>query len=274
LAEPAPQILPLLKATTTTDMVTPLSSSHTLRLLENQNASSLIVHLGQNTEHRLPVLKLIRRQSDLSDLPVAVLAEDWSDEASANWLSHGADLLARPAELPAVLRMLRGGAAQHVCRQAVNQSLVQSTLGDDGQPSPLAGPKVFERLVSEHGAVGDRMAYGVIELTPEKAGHEQDVSEAGVYLAMAVAGPDVIFRYQPNVFIVAMPYADKYYAGRTMRTLKTLIEDLKFGEEPNPVLITGTTAAIDGTGLTLDQVVSELRATLLQQSVDAALSLA
>ncbi|MCQ8186600.1 hypothetical protein [Parvularcula maris] len=274
LAEPDRDLLPILKGLPCEKLVTPLSSSHTLRLLENQNAGALIIHLGRGNEHRLPVLKLIRRQSDLAELPVAVVCEEWTEELTASWLQHGADLLGRPSELPRLLETLQAGTSRYTVRQAVTQSLTNSVVTDEGHPSPIAGQRLFDQVVAEHRALGDRMAFGVIELHPEGGGSEHDVSEAGVYMAMALTGANLICRPRPSVFVVAMPYADKYYAGRTIRTLKTLIEDLKFGQEPDSVLISAKSAAIDGTGLTPKEAISELRTTLLQQVVDETLALA
>jgi hypothetical protein len=274
LAEPDRDLLPLLKGLSCERLVTPLSSSHTLRLLENQNAGALVVHLGRGKEHRLPVLKLIRRQSDLAELPVAVVTEHWTPDLAGSWLEHGADLIGRPGELPLLLKALEAGTSRYSVRQSVSQSLTNSVVTDEGHPSPIAGQRLFDQVVAEHRALGDRMAFGVIELYPDGGGSEHDVSEAGVYMAMALTGANLICRPRPNVFVVAMPYADKYYAGRTMRTLKTLIEDLKFGHEPDCVLISAKSAAIDGTGLTPKEAINELRTTLLQQVVDDTLALA
>ncbi|NNU14919.1 hypothetical protein HK107_01105 [Parvularcula sp. ZS-1/3] len=248
LTEPGPDVLSLLSKVSSRDLVAPLSSSHTLRLLESFQAGALIIHLGKGREHRLPVLKLIRRQSDLQDLPVAVISESWDAETAAAWLGAGADLIAKPDELEGVLRCLGASANRFVTERSIRLALLSSSMGDDGVPCPIFGEALFERIAAEHSSAGDPMVFGAIELRSDEVATEQDYSEAGVYLAMALSPLDVISRPRENLFLIAMPHADKFYAGRTMRTLQTLIEDLKFGQDPNPVLVRARTAFTDKPG--------------------------
>lgn len=237
LTEPHPGLLAMLGSAGWRELVAPLTSSQTLRLLENNHAGALIIHLGDGREHRLPILKLIRRQTELRDLPVAVLAPQWEPEQVGHWADANADLLAWPEEIGGVLTFLRGAAQRFRTRRALHASLAASSIGDDGQPSPIFGVHTFERVVHEHLELGDRMAYGAIELRAEAHGSEHDLAEAGVYMSMALSPLELVCRPRPDLFLVGMPYADRYFAKRMMRTLQTLVEDLKFGDEPSPVLI-------------------------------------
>lgn len=238
LSEPSPHVLPILKEARPHDLVAPLTSSSTLRMLENGYAGALLIHIGQSREHRLPVLKLVRRQSDLSGLPVAVMRSRWDDEAAQQWLKNGVDLVAVPHETERVMTFLNGAARSFRTQRMVSASLANASVSDRGEPSPLFGPSVFARICAEHHALGDPMAYGVIELTPEDHGTDDDLAEAGIYMTMALSPIELVTRVNDRMFLVAMPYADRFYARRLMRTLRTLVEDLKFGEEPTPVLIT------------------------------------
>jgi hypothetical protein len=237
LAQPAPEILPLLNNTPRRRLVAALSSGQTLRLLETDQASALVLNVSDQRELRLPVLKLIRRQSELSDMPVAVLAREWTDETAAQWLNAGADILGRPDEIGPVLDTLSAGATRFRTMRVLRRALTCLSLSEDGEPSPTI---TFERLLAildEHRRRGDDLAYGLIELKAEPGASDNDMAEAGVYMSMAASPVELIHKAAPNLYFVAMPYADRFYARRTMRTMQTLIEDLKFGEEPMPVLM-------------------------------------
>mgnify|MGYP006266211195 CR=1 FL=1 len=249
LTEPHPGVLAMLSSAGWQELVTPLTSSQTLRLLENNHASALIVHLSDVEEHRLPILKLIRRQTELRELPVAVVAREWTGERVGQWLDAGADLVAYPDEVPGILGLLRGAAMRFRTRQSLSAALTASAITDDGHASPILGPRVFERVVDEHRELGDRIAYGAIELKPADRGSEPDIAEAGIYMAMALSPLELIVRPRADLFFVAMPYADRFFGGRVMRSMETLIEDLKFGDEPDPVLMTARHRCIDGEGL-------------------------
>ncbi|MEM9840498.1 MAG: hypothetical protein AAF830_15265 [Pseudomonadota bacterium] len=258
LTEPHPGLLSMLGAAGWRDLVAPLTSSQTLRLLENNHAGALIIHLGSGNEHRLPILKLIRRQTELRDLPVAVLAPQWEAEQIGQWSDANADLLAWPEEISGVLTFLRGAATRFRTRRALHASLAASSIADDGQPSPIFGMRTFERVVQEHIALGDRVSYGAIELKPEAHGTEHDLDEAGVYMSMALSPLELVCRPRPNLFLVAMPYADRYFANRMMRTLQTLVEDLKFGDEPSPVLIAARHRCFEAKGQTPSEAIAQL----------------
>lgn len=272
LAEPHPSVLSLLSKTARRDLIAPLTSSQTLRLLEAQHAGGLVIHLAEGREHRLPVLKLIRRQSDLKGMPVAVIAERWDAETAGPWISAGVDLIAKHDEIEDVLRFLRAAAGRFVAERTVGRALAASSLSDDGDASPIYGAALFDRLAMEHLAQGDELTYGAIELRTDQAGTENDLSEAGVYLTMALSPLDFVMRPRNDLFVVAMPHADRFHAGRTMRTLKTLIEDLKFGTEHEPVLITGKTAFIESTDQSPAEAVDRLRAILDREPTSLALA--
>ncbi|GGY40861.1 hypothetical protein [Parvularcula lutaonensis] len=272
LADPHPEVLHLLTATARRDLIAPLTSSQTLRLLEAQHAGGLLIHLAGGKEHRLPVLKLIRRQSDLKGLPVAVMAPEWSPEDAGPWISAGVDLLLTPDEVEHGLAFLRSAGNRFVAERTVSRALAASSMSDDGEASPIYGSVLFERLALEHLAQGDDLAFGAIRLTPDEHGTEHDLSEAGVYMAMAMSPLDFAMRVRDDLFIVAMPYADRFHAGRTMRTLKTLVEDLKFGTEPEPVLISARTAFLESTDESPAEAVARLVSVLDREPTSLALA--
>ncbi|NRA28997.1 MAG: hypothetical protein HRU11_01960 [Parvularculaceae bacterium] len=246
LTEPHPVVLSMLSETGWKDLVAPLTSSQTLRLLENNHASALVVHLGAGLEHRLPIVKLIRRQTDLRSLPIAAITEDWDDDAVDQWSEAGVDLIATNAELPKVLTFLKGAGARFRSQRVLTTTLATGTINDEGRPAPFFGTKVFDRIVAEHQARGDALAFGAIELGDEVDQTDNELSEAGVYMTMALAPLDFMCRPRPNVYLFAMPYADRFYASKVMRTMQTLVEDLKFGEDPSPVLMNSRHSFIDG----------------------------
>ena len=143
-----------------------------------------------------------------------------------------------PDETDRVLTFLNGAARHYRTQRMVRSSLANAPVTDSGDPSPLFGPSVFARICAEHHALGHAMAYGIIELNPEDHGTDDDLAEAGIYMTMALSPLEMVSRVNDRTFLVAMPYADRFYARRLMRTLQTLVEDLKFGDEPTPVLIT------------------------------------
>lgn len=237
LTEPQPAALPILKDSSYRELTAPLTSSQTLRLLEGDHASALLIHLSDGREHRLPILKLIRRQSDLKNLPVAVLSEHWDETTTKPWLDAGADLLAHPREIKGVLNVLKEASKRFRTERNMRTALAAASITDEGQPSPIHGEAVLERVVAEHLALGDRFAYGLMKLSCQGGGTEEDLAEAGIYLTMALSPVDLVSRPRSDLFFVAMPFADRFYAGATMRTLQTLVEDLKFGDDIAPVLI-------------------------------------
>ena len=265
LTDPSPTVLALIRQAGWKNLVAPLSSSQTLRLLESHHASALVIHLSSEQEHRIPVLKLIRRQSELNALPVAVITESWDDEKAANWFSAGADILARPSEIEAVMHRLQRASDRYVCDRTTRLSLHNSCMGDAGEPSAIIGERLFHRIAMEHQAQGDPLTIGAVELDHESQGTDTDLSEAGVYMAMALSPLDFICRPRPNLFLVGMPYADKFYAGRTMRTLQTLIEDLKFGHEPDGVLMQARTTFAESEGNNVPTMQAKLVAELLRR---------
>lgn len=265
LTEPNPAVLGLIKDHGWQRLVAPLTSSQTLRLLENHQTSALVVHLASEKEHRIPVLKLIRRQSELASLPVAVIAENWDEQKTESWFAAGADLLARPDELPAVLEHLESFSNRFVCERTARLSLYNACLTNTGEPSPIIGTRHFNRVALEHLTQSDAITFGAIELSIDDQCSDNDLSEAGVYMAMALAPLDLICRPRSNLFLVAMPYADKYYAARTMRTLQTLIEDLKFGQDPDTVLMTAKTSFTEAQDETLETIKARMLADLAKR---------
>jgi hypothetical protein len=207
-------------------------------MLEAGQASALLLNVGDQRELRIPVLKLIRRQSDLSDIPVAVLSNEWTDETAQHWMTAGADLLARPEEVLEVLDVLDAASTRFRTVRTLRNALACATLTDNGEPSQAINYDRFMAILEEHRRRGDEMAYGLIEISSDDPASENDIAEAGVYMSMAISPAELVHRPRPNLYFVAMPFADKFYARRTMRTMQTLIEDLKFGEEPSPVLLT------------------------------------
>jgi len=258
LTEPHPVVLSMLGETGWKDLVAPLTSSQTLRLLENNHASALVVHLGQGMEHRLPILKLIRRQTDLRRLPVAAMSDTWTEEAIDQWSNAGVDLIAHNHELSDVLTFLKGAGARFRSQRVLTTTLTTGTLNDQGTPSPFFGPKIFERLMTEHIELNDPMAFGAISLSHEGSGNASDLSEAGVYMTMALNALDFMCRPRSDLYLFAMPYADSVYANKVMRTMQTLVEDLKFGDDPDPVPLTARSAVIQGTVTSLGDAVQRL----------------
>jgi len=262
LAEPAPSILPVLNAVEPSSLAASLSSSGTLRLLEGGHTGALMIHVNEERDHRLPVLKLIRRQTDLSGLPVAVVRDNWNEEAMTPWLAAGADLIARPAEAPEVLAFLKGAASRFKTARNLKAALAGSTISETGEPSPLFGPQVFRRICDEHYAQGHIIAYGAIELQAESKVSPEDFAEAGIYLGMALTPLEAFTKLRENLFLVAMPGADAFYARRVMRAMQTLIEDLKFGDEPSPLMMSARHASFAAVNETptdaMDRLISEL----------------
>ena len=243
LADPSPSILPLLNAVNKRSLAAGLSSSGTLRLLEGGTSSALMIHLHEEREHRLPVLKLIRRQTDLAGLPVAVLREKWTEDSVSPWLTAGADLVAHPDEAADVLTFLNGAARRFQTARQLKASLVGSTVNEVGEPAPLYSQPVFRRICDEHHAQGHIIAYGMIELNGNNKITAEDFAEAAVYLGMALTPLEVFTKIRDNLFLVAMPGADAFYARRVMRAMQTLIEDLKFGDEPMPLMMSARHAS-------------------------------
>ncbi|MEM7739905.1 MAG: hypothetical protein AAF225_03820 [Pseudomonadota bacterium] len=263
LAEPGPAILPILNTVEPKSLATSLSSSGTLRLLEGGHTSGLMIHIQEEREHRLPVLKLIRRQTDLAGLPVAVTRNQWDDEAMSSWLSAGADLIARPEEAPEVLAFLKGRASRFKTARQLKASLAGSTVNEAGEPAPLFGESIFRRICEEHHTQGHIIAYGAIELSAETTVGAEDFAEAGIYLGMALTPLEAFTRLRDNLYVVAMPGADAFYARRVMRAMQTLIEDLKFGDEPAPLMMSARHASFaavnEPPGEAITQMMEDLR---------------
>jgi hypothetical protein len=155
------------------------------------------------------------------------------------------DLIAHTDEVGPVLTNLSAASRRFKAQRAARYSLSASGISDCGTPSPLCGLKTFRQIVQEHSAVGDPVAYGMLQLRTENGAAVHDIDEAVVYLAMALTPIDMACRPRPDLFMVAMPYADRHYAGRTTRTLATLIEDLKFGDDAEPALLAAHIAVFD-----------------------------
>ena len=193
---------------------------------------------------------------------MAVVRDNWNEEAMTPWLAAGADLVARPEEAPEVLAFLKGAASRFKTARSLKAALAGSTISELGEPSPLFGPQVFRRICEEHYAQGHIIAYGAIELQAESKVSPEDFAEAGIYLGMALTPLEAFTKVRENLFLVAMPGADAFYARRVMRAMQTLIEDLKFGDEPSPLMMSARHASFAAVNETptdaMDRLISDL----------------
>ncbi|MEM9422735.1 MAG: hypothetical protein AAF986_09555 [Pseudomonadota bacterium] len=252
LAEPGPEVLSAMGNIAPYKTISAaLSRAQALHALEMGRADGIIMLVQKNRKSLSGLVRLLRRHTDLSSLPIIILEQNPAERHAAYWASVGADVVLPAQDGMMAAALCRRGARTRIAGQSLDHLLSQSVVTDFGEVSRLASTRYFEACLAHrcHKA-NSPFALGVLRLLPEGTAPSKTVtaalSEAGVYLAMATKGIDMVARPAPDLFLVSLPGADRANADASMATYTQLVQDLKFGGADEPVTFKANSHTVTG----------------------------
>lgn len=105
-----------------------------------------------------------------------------------------------------------------------------------GEMSRLSSPRLFDTALAIRCDSGTPFCLGALRLTPHEENRNTHVfTEPSIYVALGCPSIDLVTRIAPDTLLISMPGADLAHARRRMRMLATLVLDLKFGPQDQPV---------------------------------------
>ncbi|MBB4659800.1 hypothetical protein [Parvularcula dongshanensis] len=213
-----------------------LTRAQALRALEAGDAGALVIVAGQLRRDSAALIRLVRRQSVLRDVPILVVERRRTARHVAYWMRNGADACLLPEEGDLLEALIEGGLRRRAMNRRLTGLLARTVLSDTGAESRIVGSCLFDACLTERCRRGAApFSIGAIRLTPppnvpvEIA--EPALSEAASYLSFGVGPEDLMARPAPDLFLFQVSGAEALGAERAMRELATLIGDLKFGDE-------------------------------------------
>ena len=233
LGEPGPHALATLHALapyTSFDAV--LSRAQALRALEAGDAGALVLAPGPERRDAAALVRLVRRQSVLADVPVVIVEARRTDRHVAYWAKHGADAVLLPEEEGLIAAAVSAGIRRRTMDRRLKSLLARTVMSERGAEARIAGNALFDACLAERCRRGGAFSLGALRLSvPDAAPDDRALSEAAMYLSFGVGPEDMMARPAPDVFLFQLPFADALGAQRTMRALSSVTSDLKFGDE-------------------------------------------
>ena len=234
LAEPGAHALETLHALEGAfDTAGVLTRAQALRALEAGDVGALVIAPGPERRDMAALVRLIRRQSVLHDVPVVVSERRRTERHVAYWARIGADGCFVPAEESLLAASVRAGVRRRAMTRRLRALLARTVLNDGGAETRLAGSALFDACLAERCRRGaGPFALGAIRLSArEGAPAPAALTEAAMYLSFGVGAEDLMARPAPDLFLFQLTSSDARGAERTLRALAGLAADLKFGEE-------------------------------------------
>ncbi|ADM08239.1 hypothetical protein PB2503_00792 [Parvularcula bermudensis HTCC2503] len=209
-----------------------LSRHQALTLLEMKAADRVFIQPHKQRRQMTGLVRLIRRHSELSSLPVIVLEKHAKGRHRAFWATAGANAVVEIDDLPLAVGMAEQLSRESQLAKSVEDNLADLSFTDDGTQSRLCGGRFFEAVLAQRcRSAHAPFSLGAVRLIPQSLGtpHPAIFSEPAVYAAMGATNTDLIMRAAPDLLLISLPGSDRIAARRTLRLLATLISDLKFG---------------------------------------------
>ena len=234
LAEPGAHALETLHALDPAfDCAGVLTRAQALRALEAGDVGALVLAPGPERRDMAALVRLVRRQSVLHDVPVIVCEKRRTLRHAAYWAQAGADACLLPAEEGLIGAALRSGMRRRAVTRRLRTLLERTVLSDGGAQTRLAGNALFDACLAERCRRGaGPFALGAIKLDARgETPAPRALTEAAMYLSFGVGAEDLMARPAPDLFMFQLPGADARGADRTLKTLAGLAQDLKFGDE-------------------------------------------
>ena len=234
LAEPGPHALETLNALGPAfDCAGVLTRAQALRALEAGDVGALVLAPGPERRDMAALVRLVRRQSVLHDVPVIVSERRRTARHVAYWAKNGADGCFVPTEDGLIAASLRAGVRRRAMARRLRALLARTVLNDGGAETRLAGGALFDACLAERCRRGaGPFALGAIRLSARgQAPDPAALTEAAMYLSFGVGAEDLMSRPAPDLFVFQLAGCDARGAERTLRALAGLAQDLKFGEE-------------------------------------------
>ncbi len=246
LADPGPLALETLHALSPQFGVSGvLSRTQALRALECGDAGALIILAGSLRRDAAALVRLIRRQSVLRDVPVVVIEKRRTRRHLDYWAHAEIDGCFTPGEFAFTCAAIRAGLRRRLMNRRLSGLLTRTVQSDAGAESRIIGSRLFDACLAERCRRGTApFALGAVRLrAPGGAADSAALSEAAVYLSFGVGSEDLMARPAADVFLFQINSADALGAQRTVRSLATLVGDLKFGAEDRFTTFDGEAAA-------------------------------
>lgn len=248
LTEPGPAALALLHELMAHTSVYSISThGQALYSLEHGGADALLILAARNRRSQSGLVKLLRRQQDLSSLPIIALEPHITPRHMAYWSKAGVDAVVASSEGQLAACLASRAARARRTALATEALLTQMTFSDQAAASRLACSRFFDACLAqrcEH--IGKTpFTLGVLRLDPHQgSGHRAALSEVAVYAAMAAHAMDLVARPAPDVLVISMPGADKAHGAATMQSFTRMVADLKFGDRHQGCTFTARTHVV------------------------------
>lgn len=246
VAPPAPLTLDLSsRLSHHTNLRTVMSRSQALTMLELGAADRVFILPDVNRRPMAAMIKLLRRHSELSAVPVIVLERQPSDRHRDYWSRAGADIV-----LPASEDMLAAAIAdqrrhERNAHQSAMKFLRHASFTEIGEQSRLCAPRFFEAALDLRCRSEMTFSLGALRLKPHGSGDRPHIfTEPAIYVALGMQPADLVTRAAPDLLLMSFAGADQRHARHSMSLLSTLIGDLKFGTQSHPVTFATRTNVI------------------------------
>lgn len=277
LGEPSPETLEILGELNCRKTVrAAITRAQALHALELGQADSLVIFVQKQRRRIASLIRLLRRHTELSSLPITIVEPRITKRHAAYWTQVGADAVVTMKDARAAIALSRRGARARDAAKGWDHLLGQSVVTDLGDVSRLASNRFFETCLAARCAPGrPSFALGAIRLDPATGDdHHAAHSEAGVYLALATRRTDLVSRPAPDLFLVALPGCDAGNAAATMGTYSRMVQDLKFGSNDAPMTFSAQTNSVistpeDTPATLLARLLREMPKPALQSLLDA-----
>lgn len=209
-----------------------IRNGQSLTALESGRADALILLADKNRRQQSGLIRMLRRHSDLSDVPVLVLERAPSPRHLAYWTATGADNVFASSQIMAAVNAIDHLRNRRRASQSLSRQLRLASVNDRGAASRLAGSRFFEACVFErmHRQTGP-FSLGALQLEAKDgtSAHPDALAEVAIYLSMALPEADLACRIGQDAFLISFSGCDHRSALKAMDNVAGMIGDLQFG---------------------------------------------
>ncbi|MEM9234683.1 MAG: hypothetical protein AAGA69_10680, partial [Pseudomonadota bacterium] len=193
-------------------------------------------------------VKLIRRHSELSGVPIVVIEENPRDRHRDYWSRVGADAVVSARQVKTAAAIAEQRCRAREAQLSATRLLRHLSFTDHGEQSRLSSPRFFEAALALRCKSNLSFCVGAMRLTPHKAESAAQVfTEPAIYVALGCQPTDLVTRAAPDLLLISMAGTDLHYGKRTLQMLSTLVQDLKFGTQTAPMTFGTATNVVAAT---------------------------
>lgn len=238
VAPPGPMALDLSSTLSAhTDLETVMSRQQALSALELGGADRIFILPDTNRRPMAAMIRLLRRHTELSALPIIVFERQPTDRHRDYWARSGADMVLSTAQAALAVTVCRQRWLERNAHMSVLRLLRHASFTDLGEQSRLCAPRFFEAALELRCASKLPFTLGAMRLKPHQAAEGPHIfTEPSIYVALGMKSSDLITRAAPDLLLMSFAGADLHHAKRNLMMLSTLVHDLKFGTQQAPTM--------------------------------------